>query len=153
MDIQSINELINKKEFEQAKNELLSVLQDDEKNIEALKLLGLCYVNLEDYKEGKSVFETVIKYNDDATSWFYLANCYDNLNDLLHAIAAYEEVLRMRSEYLDAYKNLAIVYIKNKEPQKAFETIQRALDYVTDDYSVYYIAGTSCMALKYLIKP
>lgn len=146
--MEKINELINNKEFALAKQELLNILDKDEKNIEALKLLGLCYVNLGEYKEGQGIFETVVKYNDDATSWFYLANCYDNQDDYLHAIAAYEEVLRMRSGYCDAYKNLAVVYVKNQEPQKAIETAQRALDYVTDDYTVYYIAGTASMALK-----
>ena len=147
-NLENIQELINNKEFEKAKKELLLIVKEDEKNIEALKLLGLCYINLNDFKEGQSVFETVIKYNDDATSWFYLANCYDNLDDYIRAIAAYEEVLRLRSEYTDAYKNLAIVYVKNKEPQKAIETARKALDYVKDDYTVYYIAGTACMALK-----
>ena len=147
-NLENAQTLINDNKFEEAKIELLKILETDEKNAEALKLLGLCYVNLEDYKEGQAVFETVIKYIDDATSWFYLANCYDNQDDYLHAIAAYEEVLRLRSSYTDAYKNLAIVYVKNQEPQKAIETARKALDYVTDDYTVYYIAGTACMALK-----
>lgn len=147
-NLEKINELINNKEFAQAKEDLQKILAEDEKNIEALKLLGLCYINLEEYKEGQAVFETVVKYKDDASSWFYLANCYDNRDDYLHAIAAYEEVLRMRSSYVDAYKNLAIVYVKNQEPKKAVETARRALDYVQDDYTVYYIAGTACMALK-----
>ncbi len=143
-----INELISDKNFEEAKKEITASLTDDEKDAETLKLLGLCHINLGEYKEGQAVFETVVKYKDDATSWFYLANCYDNQDDYLHAIAAYEEVLRMRSNYIDAYKNLAIVYVKNKEPQKAVDTVKKALDYVQDDYTVYYIAGTACMALK-----
>ncbi len=147
-NLDKINELINEKKFEEAKKELAEIIKSDEKNVEALKLLGLCHINLGEFKEGQRVFETVVKYKDDASSWFYLANCYDNRDDYLHAIAAYEEVLRMRSSYVDAYKNLAVVYVKNKEPQKAVDTVKKALDYVTDDYTVYYIAGTACMALK-----
>ena len=147
-NLDKINELINEKKYTEAKTELLSMISEDEKDAEALKLLGLCHINLGEYKEGQAVFETVVKYKDDATSWFYLASCYDNQDDFLHAISAYEEVLRMRSSYVDAYKNLAIVYVKNQEPQKAIDTVKKALEYVQDDYTVYYIAGTACMALR-----
>ncbi len=147
-NLDKINELISDKKFEEAKKELVSIVEKDEKDFEALKLLGLCHINLGEFKEGQAVFETVIKYKIDAVSWFYLANCYDNQDDFLHAIAAYEEVLRMRSSYIDAYKNLAVVYVKNKEPENAVKTVKRALEYVQDDYTIYYIGGTACMALK-----
>lgn len=147
-NLDTINKLINSKKYEEAKKELQTIIRDDEKDVEALKLLGLCHVNLNEFKEGQAVFETVVKYKDDAASWFYLANCYDNQDDYIHAIASYEEVLRLRSSYVDAYKNLAIVYVKNKEPQKAVDTVIKSLEYVKDDYTVYYIAGTACMALK-----
>ena len=146
--LDKINELINNKKYLEAKKELQTIIHENEKDIEALKLLGLCHVNLGEFKDGQGVFETVVKYKDDATSWFYLASCYDNQDDFLHAISAYEEVLRMRSSYIDAYKNLAIVYVKNQEPQKAINTAKKALEYVQDDYTIYYIAGTAYMALR-----
>ena len=96
-DIEHIENLISEKDFNGAKQELLK-LEEKDRSIDTFKLLGLCYVNLGEYEEGKKIFETVVKYNDDATSWFYLANCYDNLNELIHAISAYEEVLRMHTK-------------------------------------------------------
>ena len=147
--MEEINKLITDKDFEKAKEELKILVEEDNKNIEALKLLGLCYVNLEQYREGQSVFETVVKYMpDDASSWFYLANCYDNLEDLLHAKTAYLKVIELRKEYVEAYKSLCIVYVKSKEEEKAIELGKQALDLVQDDYSVYYIIGTAYMALK-----
>ena len=84
--LNEINEIIGEKDFSQAKIMLEDYLKDDEFNVEGLKLLGLCNLNLDLYDEGRSNFETVVKYApDDATSWFYLANCYDNLEDYLHA--------------------------------------------------------------------
>ena len=47
MTLEQINELISDKKFEEAQNSLKELLHDDEKNIEALKLSGLCNVNLE----------------------------------------------------------------------------------------------------------
>ena len=147
--MEEINQLIADNKFDEAKEKLKSLLADDEKNIEAQKLLGLCCLNLEEYEEGRKIFETVVKYmGDDATSWFYLANCYDNLGDFLHAKAAYNEVLLLRKEFIDAYKNLCIVYVKNNEAEKAIELGKQALEYEKNDYTIYYIIGTACMSLK-----
>src|SRR5574344_1637746 len=107
LDLNKINEIIGENDFENAKSMLDEYIKNDEFNVEALKLLGLCNLNLELFDQARSNFETIVKYApDDAASWFYLANCYDNLNDFLHAIPAYQEVINLREEYLDAYKNL-----------------------------------------------
>lgn len=58
--MEKINELINNKEFALAKQELLKILDKDEKNIEALKLLGLCHVNLGEFKEGQGVLKLLL---------------------------------------------------------------------------------------------
>ena len=147
--MEEINKLIADNNFAQAKSKLEELLKTDNKNIEALKLFGLCYVNLGQYDEGRKVFETVVKYlPDDASSWFYLANFYDNLNDLLHAKTAYLEVIKLRKEFIDAYKNLCVVYVKSNQAEKAVELGKKALETVQDDYSIYYIIGTACMTLK-----
>ena len=148
INLDDINQLVAEKNFEEAKELLAEFLDNDEKNVEALKLLGLCHVNLNEFEEGRSVFETVVKYKDDASSWFYLASCYDNLNDFLHAIPAYEEVIRLRDNYIDAYKNLAVVHVKNKEPEKAVELCKKAIEFEKEDYTLYYIAGTAYMSMK-----
>lgn len=144
-----INDLIAQKEFESAKVALEELLKTDEKNIEALKLLGLCNVNLGNFEAGKNNFETVVKYKqDDASSWFYLASCYENLEDFLHAKTAYLEVINLRESYIDAYKNLCIVYLKTKEEEKAIELAEKVLQFVQDDYSIYYLIGTAYLSMK-----
>lgn len=149
IDLDKINELISLKDFDGAKVALENLLATEPKNIEALKLLGLCSVNLGLFSEGKKIFETVVKFkNDDATSWFYLANCYDNLDDLLHAQTAYLEVIKLRENYIDAYKNLGVVYIKAQKPEKAFELAKKALLLVQDDYLLYFLAGTALLSIK-----
>ena len=147
--MEEINKLIANKNFEQAEVLLNKKLEDNENDIESMKLLGLCYVNLQRFQEGQIIFETVVKYcPEDASSWFYLANCYDNLDDFLHAKSAYNEVIKLRESYIDAYKNLGVVYVKTKEAEKAIEVAKRALDFDKDDYTLYYIIGTAYMSLK-----
>ena len=105
INLDEINELVAQKDFSQAKIKLEDFLTENEKNVEALKLLGLCNLNLELYDEGRINFETVVKYaQDDASSWFYLASCYDNLEDYTYAENAYLKVIELREEYRDAYK-------------------------------------------------
>ena len=48
-----IQGLITDKDFNQAEKELLKHLQENEKDKEALKLLGLCYVNLGNTKRDR----------------------------------------------------------------------------------------------------
>ena len=149
MNLDGINQLVVDKKFEEAKAELLKYDLDQDRNIEALKLLGLCNVNLEKYREGQSNFETVIKYDpEDASSWFYLASCYDNMDDRLHAITAYNKVIELREEFLDAYKNLCVLYIRNEEQQNAIDLAKKALEFEKEDYTFYYIIGTAYMSLK-----
>ena len=144
-----INQLIVDKKFEEAKAELEKYNPDEEKETEALKLLGLCNVNLEKYKDGQSNFETVVKYDpEDASSWFYLANCYDNLDDVIHAKAAYQKVIELRENFIDAYKNLCVLYVRCDEPENAIELAKKALELEKEDYTLYYIIGTAYMSMK-----
>lgn len=147
--LNEITDLIQDKQFVEAKAKLEGVTDCGENNIEALKLLGLCNINLEKYQEAQGNFETVVKYNqDDATSWFYLASCYEQLDDFLHAIPAYQRVIELREFDLEAYKCLAVLYIKNKEEEKAIECIKKALDFAGEDFTLCYIIGTAYMSLK-----
>ncbi len=149
MDLDKINDLIGLKEFEQAKIALEELIENDKQNVEALKLLGLCNVNLELFENGKINFETVVKYkNDDASSWFYLANCYENLNDFMHAKTAYLKVIELRENYTEAYKNLCIVYLKTKEEAKVIELAEKAMSFTEDDYTLYYLLGTAHLSMK-----
>ena len=58
-NLDKINELINNKKYAEAKEELKTLITDEEKDVEALKLLGLCHINLNEFKEGQAVFENI----------------------------------------------------------------------------------------------
>ena len=141
--------LINEKRFQEAKDLIINENPNDEKDIEAIKLLGLCNVNLDCFEDAKNNFETVVKYNpEDATSWMYLGMSYDSLDDTLHAISAYKEVIKLRDKEIEAYKCISIIYIRNREEETAIEYAKKALEIDDNDYAIYYIIGTAYMSLK-----
>jgi len=147
--LESIEKLINDKDFGKAKLLLDGILEKEPGNTEALKLHGLCCVNLDLFDEGRKDFETVVKFMpEDATSWFYLASCYDNLEDFIPAISAYERVIALRKDYIDAYKNLCIIHVKNGDEEKAIEIGEKAMGVVPDDHMVPYILGTAAMSAQ-----
>lgn len=146
--INKIAELVGDKQFENAK-----VLVDEEliKNpfdIELLKLAGLTYINLDLWEQAKTAFETVIKTEqEDATSWFYLAKCYERLGDFISSKNAYIEVIKLREEYLEAYKNICVVLIKLNEIQETIKYAQLGKSF-SDEFIFDFIIGTAYMKDK-----
>ena len=66
-NINNANELIGERKFDEA----IEILSQLDKNPETYKLMGLCHLNMKDYKSAKNDFETVVKFfQNDATSWY-----------------------------------------------------------------------------------
>ena len=127
-DIDKIYSLIEKGEYVKAKELLNDITEINEKDIDALKLVALCEVNVENYDNARKILEDIIKYKqDDAICWYYLGCCYDNLGHLIEAKHAYEKVIELRPEYVDAYKSMAITQIKAQDPKKAIEYVEQGL--------------------------
>ena len=146
IDIDRINELVGEKEFEKAQELLIPALKEQPDNIELIKLSGLTEINLDNWDEARKAFETVVKFNpEDAVSFFYLGNCYNNLGDFISAKNAYITVINLRPEYLDAYKSLCIALMKLNEPEEAIKYAYKASTIDTEDYIFDFIIGTAYM--------
>lgn len=145
-NIDRIAELVGNKDFEQAKPLIEKELKELPNNIELLKYAGLTDVNLQLWFSAKNYFETVVKYDsEDATSWFYLGNCYEKLADFISAKNAYIKVIELRNEYMEAYQILCIILLKLNEPLEAVKYAQRASELEPDNYIYDFIAGTAYM--------
>lgn len=149
-ELDSIKDLISEKSYNEAKNELESYISNGHENdLEAVKLMGLVNVNLEKFEEAKSYFEKAHKLAPtDATTLFYLANCHDNLENLIDAEKLYKKLLEIREEYIDAYKNLCIIYLKTNRELNAIELATKAKSLAPNDYTFDYLIGTASISLK-----
>jgi len=70
------------------------------------------------------------------------------LQEFAQAKNAYLEVIKLRENFLDAYKNLSVIYLRTKEEDKAIELSQKALLITQEDYIFYYMIGTALLAKR-----
>ena len=148
-DINRINELVGEQEFEQAQELIIPALEAEPDNKELIKLAGLIAVNLDEWEDARKHFETVVKYNpEDATSYYYLGNCYDNLGDLISAKNAYLTVIKLRPEYIESYKSLCVTLMKLNDSEEAIKYALQASAIDSDDYIFDFIVGAAYMKIK-----
>lgn len=148
-DIEKINDLVAQKEFKNAKELVDIALKENAQDKELIKLAGLVYVNLELWKNAQDFFETIIKFEpNDATSWFYLASCYEKLGNHTASKNAYINVIDLRPEYMDAYQSLCVVALKLNDTQTAINYAQKAIEFDPENYLYDFIIGTSYMKEK-----
>lgn len=147
--INEITELVGNKKYKEAKVLIDEELKESCDNIELLKLAGLTEINLENWALSKKYFETVVKLDSaDATSWFYLANCYNNLGDLISAKNTYKKVIELRPEYIEAYKSLCVILLKLDDILETVRYASTGAEIDKEDSIYDFIIGTAYMKNK-----
>lgn len=148
-ELENIQNLVAEKSFNEAKKELIDYLETNPEDLEAIKLLGLVNINLDSFGEAKEMFEKALTMDSkDATTLFYLANCYDSLGMLDEAEKYYIKVIELRENFIDAYKNICIIYMKLGKEIDAIQMAQKAKLIDNSDYTFDYLIGTASVALK-----
>jgi len=138
------NKNIGDSNFEKAMKILEEAYEIDDKNNEVLKNLGLCYYNLQKNTKAQEYFTKALNVSpDDATSLYY-AGAINILNlDLETAKLQLEKVLELRPEYLDAYKNLGVIYFNLKQMDKAVDILQKGVQYAQDSPEYYRLFASA----------
>lgn len=142
--INAANQNIAELNFEQAIKYLEEAYQIDNNNNEVLKNLGLCYYNLQKNTKANEFFTKALNVNpEDATSLYYAASINILNMDLETAKAQFQKVIQLRPEYLDAYKNLGIVYFNLKQAGNAVEVLQKGVKYSKDSPEYYRLFASA----------
>ncbi|MBQ2983187.1 MAG: tetratricopeptide repeat protein [Candidatus Gastranaerophilales bacterium] len=144
-------DLINEENYIEAQGILKNILEQDDKNKEVIKNLGLCEINLDNPIGAIEMFKRAYELdNSDALSLFYLASAKTQIGEKEEAIEYFKKVLSLRPDYLDVYKNLAMIYIEFSQIENAIEIMQEALknENLEFDYSCFYILATAYMLKK-----
>ncbi len=144
-------DLINEENYIEAQGILKNILEQDDKNKEVIKNLGLCEINLDNPIGAIEMFKRAYELdNSDALSLFYLASAKTQIGEKEEAVEYFKKVLSLRPDYLDVYKNLAMIYIEFSQIENAIEIMQEALknENLEFDYSCFYILATAYMLKK-----
>ena len=148
-EIDKIADLIAENKFNDVILLIKKALIEQPDNVELMKYAGLAEVNTEQWEDAKKHFETVLKFTpEDATSWFYLASCYNNLGNYIAAKSAYKKVIELRHEYTEAYKSLCVLLLKLDLNAEAINYASQAKLYEPQDYIFDFIIGTAYLKSK-----
>lgn len=149
----NIEDLIANKQFKEAKALILDKLEQNENDLELLKNLGLCQINLDKFKEAQKTFAKIIELkSDDATAYYYSAYLNEKLKNKELAIVHYQKVIELREHYIDAYKNLASLYIHenmNEEADKLLQKIYELTKEGNTDCSIPFLYANTQILLRY----
>ncbi len=137
------------------------ILKNDNSNILAYLSIGGFYLENQEYQ--KALDYLLKGENIDSNNYlihFYLATCYDKLNQKDKTIEELKIALKLKPDYADANNYLAYIYAEEgKNLEKALLLISRALEKYEDNFAyldtlgwIYYKKGNLEKALNILKK-
>jgi predicted O-linked N-acetylglucosamine transferase (SPINDLY family) len=116
------------KEFDKAANILQEILKNNNKDYNALNLLGVIAAQKKDYAKSLEYLESSLKINNE--NYIALNNLgliYLNLKKLDLAIMNFNKALKINQNYSQVHNNIGNYYIEKKEFAKAIKSYEEAI--------------------------
>ena len=128
------------KDFDAALADIRQGIVLDPTNVEFLQGLGDISYARNNYREAVDAYQKVVLKNPNnaADLYLYIARAQANLGDVPGQIAAADEAVKRRTQFLgDAYLILADGYRKQKKFDAAIDAYQKTIAAKPDTYSAY----------------
>ena len=121
-------ELFQKKEFNDARDIVLNLLDKAPDNIHLLNSLGIIYFNQNQFEKSADCYKRIIALNDkNAQAQYGLGVCYQSLDNNELALRQYKKAIELDPEYIDAFNNLGLLYSSLKNYDEAEKCFNSAL--------------------------
>ena len=128
-------------EFDQAKKELLNVIDIDPQHIRALNQLGEISLNQKNYKLACDYFSQALLINNNiAETWHSLAISEFFLQQYQHAIDSFNQCLNIKPHHLTANQECANAYCKLNKFDDAIRHYYRQIEIKPCDDTFYNLA-------------
>ncbi len=112
----------------EAKKALLSALVLDENNPEALRRLGVVYMNMNDYLDAKETYKRLISLDPkDDLAYSSLANALHKLGEDDEALEYHQEAIELDPQYAPHYYNYANTLYDLGKKKEALIQYKKAL--------------------------
>lgn len=121
---------------------LVLCLQSDPDNEEALNRINYCMEITEKYEESRIFHEQLIEQRPyQEFAWYNLASALKGLQRYDEAIDALGYCLAINEDLNFAYQDMAELYIRKKEYNKAIETLKEYESRFQADEDIYFLKG------------
>lgn len=113
-----------------AVDELYKILDAQPDNYDAYYDLAKVNFELGNYDVAIENFENVLNYKENEWVYFYLAEAYEANNEIDKAISNYLKAIAHKSDFIPAYKKVAILFLARGDSEDAIEYFE---DYLSMD--------------------
>ncbi|WP_457746788.1 tetratricopeptide repeat protein [Sulfurimonas sp.] len=138
--LELIEILLKTKNNADAKNQLLSLLEIDKKNTQALFLLAKTYSNLQEYEKSLEIYKNILKIqnkNISAEVLYNLGLLYNKMQRYPEAKESYLSAIEKKHDYAEAYYRLAQLSLKIKNKNEAIKHLTKAIELKRNYISAY----------------
>jgi predicted O-linked N-acetylglucosamine transferase (SPINDLY family) len=137
------------KEFDKAANILQKILKNNDKDYDALNLLGVIAAQKKDYTKSLKYLESSLKINSE--NYIALNNLgliYLNLKKLDLAIINFNKALKINQNYSQVHNNIGNYYIEKKEFSKAIKSYEEAIKINSNFFEAFNNIGLAYFHLE-----
>ncbi len=119
----------------------LSDIQDeyfDEKDFNALYLMGECYSKLGSPDNAIKSYTCALNAKEDAKAYYKIGKAYSSIENFDAAAINYEEAIYLKENYHQAYESLGILFQSQNDDDSAIENFKIALEYDPRNYQCWF---------------
>jgi len=138
LDKNNILNLYKEKNYNSFIKSGLKLLKKNPKNYQLIYLIGLSYVNLQNYAEAEKYFDKLLYVQKKPEIFFIQANIYKQLKKYDKAISYFEEAIKLNPNFSEAYNNLGNTKKRVGKIDEAISCFKKAIKLKENNIEAYF---------------
>ncbi len=108
------------------------------KDIQLCYALGISYFSLKKYSDAENNFKYVVDSRPTAENYFIYGNILKQTQNLREAAESFEQAIKLRSDYSDAFNNLGNIKKRLGFTEEAIKNYKKAIDTRKNNIEAYF---------------